>query len=197
MLVLFFIILLSNFSLGLAVYLRNTKGKANQFFFTFVFFLTIWLLSNYLQNEPVGLPLATLFLQIDFATAPLLVYFFLLFCLNFQRAHLISSRPRELLALCLPLILTILSFTDLIITRIRILDGSIHFDLGRLYPLYTIYLLVYASSGCTDLIIKWRSSQGTERMQVFYLLFGFLLTACIALPINLFFQSALTILFYS
>lgn len=193
MLILFLIILLSNFSLGLAVYLRNTKGKANQFFFVFVFFLTIWLLGNYLQNEPVGLPLAALFLQIDFATAPLLVYFFLLFCLNFQRVHLISSRPRALLALCLPLILTILSFTDLIITRIKILDGSIHFDLGRLYPLYTACLLVYASSGCTDLIIKWRSSQGTERMQVFYLLFGFLLTACVALPINLFFQSALTI----
>ena len=193
MLVLFLIILFSNFSLGLAVYLRNPKGKANQFFFAFVFFLTIWLLSNYLQNEPVGLPLAALFLQIDFATAPLLVYFFLLFCLNFQRVHLISSRPRALLALCLPLILTILSFTDLIITRIKILDGSIHFDLGRLYPLYTACLLVYASSGCTDLIIKWRSSQGIERMQVFYLLFGFLLTACVALPINLFFQSALTI----
>lgn len=193
MLVLFLIILLSNFSLGLAVYLKNTKGKANQFFFAFVFFLTIWLLSNYLQNEPVGLPLATLFLRIDFATAPLLVYFFLLFCLNFQRVHLLSSRPRALLALCLPLILTILSFTDLIITRIRILDGAIHFDLGRLYPLYTVYLLIYASSGCTDLIIKWRSSQGTERMQVFYLLFGFLLTACVALPINLFFQSTLTI----
>lgn len=193
MLVLFLIILLSNFSLGLAVYLRNTKGKANQFFFAFVFFLTIWLLSNYLQNEPVGLPLATLFLQIDFATAPLLVYFFLLFCLNFQRVHLISSRPRALLALCLPLILTILSFTDLIITRIRILDGSIHFDLGRLYPLYTVYLLVCVCGGSIDLIIKWRSSQGTERMQVFYLLVGFLLTACIVLPVNLFSQSVLAI----
>ena len=193
MLILFLIILLSNFSLGLAVYLRNTKGKANQFFFAFVFFLTIWLSSNYLQNEPIGLPLATLFLRIDFATAPLLVYFFLLFCLNFQRVHLLSSRPRKLLALCLPLVLTILSFTDLIITRIRILDGSIHFDPGKLYPLYTVYLLVYVSSGCMDLIIKWRNSQGTERMQAFYLLFGFLLTACVALPINLFFQSAFTI----
>lgn len=193
MLVLFLIILLSNFSLGLAVYLRNTKGKANQFFFAFVFFLTIWLLSNHLQNEPVGLPIATLFLQIDFATAPLLVYFLLLFCLNFQRAHLIFSRPRELLALCLPLIFTILSFTDLIITRIRILDGSIHFDLGKLYPLYTIYLLAYVGGGCIDLIIKWRSSQGIERMQVFYLLLGFLFTAAIAGPANLFFQSVLSV----
>ncbi len=192
MLVLFLIILFYNFSLGLAVYLRNTKGKANQFFFAFVFFLTIWLLSNFLQNEPIGVPLATLFLRMDFATAPLLVYFFLLFCLSFQRAHLISSRTGRLLALCLPLILTILSFTDLIITRIKILDGSIHFDLGRLYPLYTVFLLAYVGSGCTDLIIKWRNSQGTERMQVFYLLFGFLLTACVALPINLFLQSALT-----
>jgi len=196
MLVLFLIILFSNFSLGLAVYLRNTKGKANQFFFAFVFFLTIWLLSNYLQNEPVGLPLATFFLQIDFASASLVGYFLLLFCLNFRRVHLLSSKPRELLALCPALVLTILSFTDLIITRIRIVDGSIHFDLGKLYPLYTIYLLVYACGGCIDLIIKWRSSQGIERMQIFYLLLGFLFTAAIAGPANLFFQSVLSVGFF-
>lgn len=196
MLVLFLIILLSNFSLGLAVYLRNPKGKANQSFFAFVFFLTIWLLSNYLQNEPVGLPLATLFLRIDFAAASLAACFFLLFCLDFQRIHLVSSRARALLALCLPLILTILSFTDLIITRIRILDGSIHFDLGRLYPLYVVSLLVYAGGGCIDLIIKWRNSQGIEKMQIFYLLLGFLLTAAIAVPANLFFQSVLSVGFF-
>jgi len=193
MLVLFLIILLSNFSLGLAVYLRNTRGKANQFFFAFVFFLTIWLLSNYLQNEPIGLPLATLFLRIDFATAPLLVYFFLLFCLNFQRIHLLPSRLREILALSPALALAILSFSGLIVTRIKFLDNNINFDLGGLYPLYAIYIFICVGIGCIDLIIKWRSSQGTERMQAFYLLVGFLLTACIVLPINLFSQSVLTI----
>ena len=193
MLVLFLIILFSNFSLGLAVYLRNPKAKVNQFFFVFVFFLTIWLLSNYLQNEPVGLPLATFFLQIDFASAPLAGYFLLLFCLNFQRVHLISSRSRALLALCPALILTILSFTDLIITQIGVFRGTLHFELGRLFPLYVIYLLVCVCGGSIDLIIKWRSSQGTERMQVFYLLVGFLLTACIVFPVNLFSQSVLAI----
>ena len=193
MLVLFLIILLSNFSLGLAVYMRNPKAKINQFFFAFVFLLTIWLLSNYLENEPVGFRLATLFLQIDFAIAPLFVYFFLLFCLNFQRVHLISSRSRALWALCPALILTILSFTDLIVTQIGVLHGTLHFELGRLFPLYVIYLLIYGSSGCTDLIIKWRRARGIERMQVFYLLVGFLTTASVALPVNLFFQPALPV----
>jgi len=193
MLVLFLIILLSNFSLGLAVYLRNPRGKVNKVFFAFILGVTAWLLSNYLQNEPVGLPLATLFLRIDFAAAPLAACFFLLFCLNFQRVHLLSSRLKELLALSPALVLAILSFSDLIVTRIRILDNNINFDLGRLYPLYAIYLFICVGSGCIDLIIKWRSSQGTERMQAFYLLVGFLLTACIVLPVNLFSQSVLTI----
>lgn len=189
MLVLFLIILLSNFSLGLAVYLRNPRGKINKVFFAFVLGVTVWLLSNYLQNEPVGLPLASLFLRIDFATASLFAYFFFLFCLNFQRVHLLSSRLREFLALSPTLALTILSFSDLIITRIAVLDGSIHFDLGKLFPLYALYLFIYIGGGCIDLIIKWRSSQGIERVQIFYLLLGFLLTACVALPVNLFFQS--------
>lgn len=193
MLVLFLIILLSNFSLGLAVYLRNPRGKVNKVFFAFILGVTAWLLSNYLQNEPVGLPLATLFLRIDFAAAPLAACFFLLFCLNFQRVHLLSSRLRELLALSPALALATLSFSDLIVTRIRILDNNINFDLGGLYPLYAIYLFICVGSGCIDLIIKWRSSQGTERMQAFYLLVGFLLTACIVLPVNLFSQSVLTI----
>ena len=184
MLVLFLIILLSNFSLGLAVYLKNPRGKTNKVFFAFVLGATAWLLSNYLQNEPVGLPLATLFLRIDFASASLTAYFLSLFCLNFQRVHLFSSRLRELLAFCPAIVLAILSFSDLIITQIGVFHGTLHFELGRLFPLYVIYLLVYVGGGCIDLIIKWRSSQGIERMQIFYLLLGFLLTAAIAVPAN-------------
>lgn len=193
MLVLFLIILFSNFSLGLAVYLRNPRGKLNKVFFAFVLGATAWLLSNYLQNEPVGLPLATLFLKIDFAAASLAAYFLSLFCLNFQRVHLLSSRLRELLAFCPAIVLAILSFSDLIITQIGVFHGILHFELGRLFPLYVIYLLVYVGGGCIDLIIKWRSSQGIERMQIFHLLLGFLLTAAIAGPVNLFFQSVLSV----
>ena len=196
MLVLFLIILLSNLSLGLAVYLRNPRGKINKVFLVFVLSTTVWFLSNYLQNEPVGLPLATLFLKIDFAAALLAAYFLSLFCLNFQRVHLLSSRLRELLTLSLTLTLAAFSFSDLIITRIEILDGIIHFATGKLFPLYAIHLLVYVGGGCIDLIIKWRSSHGIERMQIFYFLLGFLLTAAIAVPANLFFQSVLSVGFF-
>lgn len=58
MLVLFLIILLSNFSLGLAVYLRNPQGKINKIFFAFVFGVTVWVLSNYLENERVRIKVA-------------------------------------------------------------------------------------------------------------------------------------------
>lgn len=196
MLVLFLIILLSNFSLGLAVYLRNPRGKVNKVFFAFVLGATAWLLSNYLQNEPVSLSLATLFLKIDFATASLAAYLFFLFCLNFQRVHLLSSRLRELLAFCPAIVLAILSFSDLIITQIGVFHGALHFELGRLFPLYVIYLLVCVCGGSIDLIIKWRSSQGIEKTQIFYLLLGFLLTIAVAVPANLFFQTVLSLGFF-
>jgi len=193
MLVLFLIILLSNFSLGLAVYLRNPRGKINKLFFALVLGATAWLLSNYLQNEPIGLPLATLFLKIDFATASLAAYLFFLFCLNFQRVHLLSSRLREFLTFCPAIVLAILSFSDLIITQVGVSHGTLHFELGTLFPLYVIYLLVCVCGGSIDLIIKWRSSRGIEKTQIFYLLFGFLLTIAIAVPANLFFQLVLSV----
>lgn len=196
MLVLFLVILFSNLSVGLAVYLKNPRGKINKIFLAFVLSATVWFLSNYLENEPVGLPLATLFLKIDFAAASLAAYFLSLFCLSFQRVHLLSSRLRVLLTLSLTLALAALSFSDLIITRIEIADGIIHFATGKLFPLYAIHLLVYIGGGCIDLIIKWRSSQGIEKTQIFYLLLGFLLTAAIAVPANLFFQSVLSLGFF-
>ena len=98
MLVLFLLILLSNFSLGLAVYLKNPRGRINKIFFAFVLSATVWFLSNYLENESIGLPLAALFLRIDFATASLAAYFLSLFCLSFQRVHFLSSRLRILRA---------------------------------------------------------------------------------------------------
>ncbi len=179
--------------LGGIVYFKNPKEKINKIFIVLVFLVIIWILSNYLENEPIDPALASLFLRIDFASAALLVYFFFLFTINFQGNFLIPSAFKQALASLPALILFALSFSNLIITRIGFENNTISFEKGPLFPLYAILLFGYVTTGCGDLISKYKKLKNIERIQTLYVLLGFSLSAFIALIINLFFQNLLPV----
>jgi len=193
MLILFLIVLASNLTLGMIVYLKSSRSHVAKIFTAFVFFLSLWMACNYLQNESWLAPMNNLLLRMDFATAPIFAYLFFLFCLNFQKTHLVSTRWREFLLFLPGLFLTIFSFSNLIITQINFYQGSIRFETNYLFPLYVGYLFIYIGGGCLDLFFKYRLSRGTEKLQIFYLLAGFILYASLALPTNLFLQSIISV----
>lgn len=193
MLILFLIVLVSNLTLGMIVYLKSSRSRVAKIFTAFVLFLSLWMSCNYLQNEFWLVPMNNLLLRMDFATAPIFVYLFFLFCLNFQKTHLVSTRLREFLLFLPGLSLAILSFSNLIITQIDFYQGSIRFETSYLFPLYAGYLFTYIGGGCLDLFFKYRFSRGTEKLQIFYILAGFILYASLALPANLFLQSIIPV----
>lgn len=187
MFILFLIMLVSNLTLGIVVYLKSSRSRVAKIFTAFLFSLSFWITCNFLQNEAWLAPANSLLLRMDFATGPIMAYLFLLFCLNFQKTHLVSTRLREFLLFLPALFLTVLSFSDLIITQVGF-DESIHFETSYLYSLYVGYSFIYFGGGSLDLFLKYRLSQGTEKLQVFYFLAGFILYASLAIPINLFLQ---------
>ena len=184
------IVIIASLCLALAgiVYFKNPKEKINKIFFVLVFLVIVWLLSNYLENEPIDPSLASLFLRIDFASASLLVYFFFLFTINFQRNYLIPSVSKQFLLFLPPLIFSLLSFSDLIINQIGFENHIISFKTGLLFPAYIIFSIGYVAVGCGDLLLKYKKLKGIERIQTLYVLLGFSISAFIALTINLFFQ---------
>jgi signal transduction histidine kinase len=187
------IIIFLSLGLGGVVYFKNPKGRINQIFAALVVFVVIWLVSNYLENEPINPKLASLFLKIDFASAAVLAYFFFLFAVNFQGTYLIRSGFKQLLAFLPTLIFSFLSFSNLIITKINFQDHTIFFEEGVLYPLYAFSIISYIGTGCADLVLKYRKLTGTEKLQTFYVLLGLSLSATIALIVNLFFQQVLPV----
>jgi len=187
MFILFLIMLVSNLTLGIVGYLKSSRSRVAKIFTVFLFSLSFWITCNFLQNEAWLAPANSLLLRMDFATGPIIAYLFFLFCLNFQKTHLVSTRLREFLLFLPALFLSVLSFSDLIITQVGF-DESIHFETSYLFPLYVGYIFIYFGGGFLDLFVKYRLSRGTEKLQIFYLLAGYILYAFLALPTNLFLQ---------
>ncbi len=97
------------FFVGL-VYIKAPRNQTNLFFVKFYLISVLWSIVNYLENEFVNIAIGTLFLKLDFAVAPLILYYYLLFCLNFPVPVEINLRKR--LTILLPVcILSLLSFS--------------------------------------------------------------------------------------
>ena len=171
--------------IALLVFLRAPEKKISIYFSLMVFFGLTWLLSNYLENESFSLNFRILFLRIDFASAILLGLFFYLFCLNFPQLRVISLK-KKIIIYTTALLLSILSFTNFIIKNIYLKDNTIQFSRGGGFLIYFFCMFFYIGAGCRDLISKYGSTTNrVERVQILYVFLGLLLTALIALPLNL------------
>ena len=170
--------------LAILVFSVNPKNKTNQYFSLWVFFLIVWIFSNYLENEPYFQNYRSLFLRIDFASAIFLGAFFYFFCLNFPwRVSL--SWPKKAIIFTPSIILFILSFTNLIIKDIHFQDNTIVFKQSSLFLFYFLCFIFYIVRGCIELILRYKKSKGIERTQIFYVITGFSISAIMAVTLNL------------
>jgi signal transduction histidine kinase len=170
--------------LAILVFSVNPKNKTNQYFSLWVFFLIVWILSNYLENEPFFQNYRSLFLRTDFASAIFLGAFFYLFCLNFPQGSSLSWSKKTII-FTPSIILFILSFTDLIIKDIHFQDNTIVFKQSTLFLFYFLCFIFYVVRGCIELILKYKRSIGIERTQIFYVITGFSISAIMAVTLNL------------
>ncbi|TET62241.1 GAF domain-containing protein, partial [Candidatus Aerophobetes bacterium] len=161
----------------------------NRIFFLLAISTSILVFSDGLESQSLVPYITHLFLRIEFAAAALAAYFFLLFCLSFHEVHLVSSSSRRILVFLPAAAFTLLAFSDLIITGTRFYDHGIPFRMGPLFGIYAAYLIIFTGAGCLDLVLKYKESRGIKKMQTLYLLLGFLLTAALAVPLNLFSRS--------
>ncbi|MFN3301739.1 MAG: ATP-binding protein [Patescibacteria group bacterium] len=178
------------FTLGFIVYRKNPKGKINRLFILLVILLIIWAISNFLENEPLDYNLNILFLKIDFASASLIAYYWLLFCLHFPLSDKPLSKISEIIFFLPAIFFTLVSFTDLIVKDITFYGNAIHFNHSVLYVYYSIYIVGYIIvGGIGTLIAKYRSLFGIQKLQVLYVISGLLISLSIAVVLNLFLQN--------
>ncbi len=175
-------------SLGGWVYYKNPHSSINRIFFLLAISTSILVFSSGFESQTLVPYVTHLFLRIEFAAAALAAYFFLLFCLSFHEVHLVSSSSRRILFFLPAAVFIFLPFSDLILTGTRFYHGIL-LKTGPLFGIYAAYLIIFAGAGCLDLVLKYKESRGIKKMQILYLLLGFLLTAALAVPLNLFSRS--------
>jgi len=187
-------VIISLLALGGLGYFSNPRGKVNKLFASMVLWAAIWAASNFLESEVRNPTTAAFLLKLDFASAAILAYFFLLFCVNFP-----SPSPRWKIkeyAVFIPTaFLAVLSFSHFIVKDIGTYRGGLQLQFGRgdLFWIYGFCVFGYIAAGCTNLVIKWRKLSGIPKVQVSYVLLGLSLSAFPALFINLVLSQIITL----
>lgn len=177
--------------LGILVILDDHKSKVNRTFVGFILWFSVWYISVYFENEPLGKDLASIFLRADFYSAAIAIYFLAIFCLNFLS---LSTAKREGLLFLPAILLSALSFTNLIVKDIRLSDsGGVQFGFGLLYPLYAVYLFGCLGLGVGVLVYKYRSASSIFKKQIFYILLGLGISIFCAAIISLLLQSLIKV----
>jgi len=187
-------VITSLLALGGLGYFSNPRGKVNKLFASMVLWAAIWAASNFLESEVRNPTTAAFLLKLDFASAAILAYFFLLFCVNFP-----GPSPRwkikEYIVFIPVAFLAVVSFSHLIVKDIGTYRGGLQLQFGRghLFWIYAFCLFGYIAVGCTNLVIKWRKLSGIPKVQVSYVLLGLSLSAFPALFINLVLSQIITL----
>ena len=175
-------------SLGFVVLRKNKMMVTNQLFFIFTVTVSSWCMFNFLENWYMDLDLSAMFLRLDLFTALIGVFFASVFLFNFPRTN---KKFNPLIALFLLLILSVasLAFTDGLIENINIVNGQIGFDFGKWFILYAGVMLVSILSGVIFQVRQYKKANGTEKLQIRYVILGFSITSFIIIILNLFLQN--------
>jgi len=190
--VFFFLILVFSLYLGCLVYYKNPKGRDNRLFLALIIWLLFWLIANYFENEALPANWRIVFFKADFILAPILGYYWFLFCHDFLEKRQISKSKNYLLIISVIIIVSLI-FTDLIINNIDTHEKIIKYDFGILFSLYALFIFIYFVGGSIILFFKYKRFKGIKRIQILYILIGFLLTSIIGATVNLFLQSLLPV----
>jgi len=190
---LFVIILVACLYLGSLVYYRNPKSKDNKLFLVLIFWLILWMIFNYFENDPLQESIKILFLKLDFLIAPVLGYFWFLFCYHFLEKKKINLKFNLIFIFAL-LFLIILFLFNQVINNIVVKESVLSFQLGPMFFYYVLFILFSYMGGISLLLYKYKTKfQGKEKLQSLYVIFGFFLSSTIIIIINLFLQDKVSV----
>lgn len=179
-----FLTLFPLFSLATALLVKDRKSPKNITLSLLIFAFFFWTLSIYL-SETVKEPKTTLFWSKAAIIGPslmppLLMHFSWLFP---KKKHL-SKIFLYIIYLC-PLPFIVFAPTHYNIEKVIIKDWGVEVIEGPLYNFLLLYLLIFIVYVIKNFIINYKNTKGIKKLQLFYIIFGFLLAAPIGMIFNL------------
>jgi signal transduction histidine kinase len=190
-LAIFLLAILLMLFLGAVVFVYDPKKVANKLFFLWVIFASVWMATNFLENlSSLSLGVREVMLRIDFASSVVGCSFLLLFVLAFTGYKL--TFLKYYCCFFSGLIMAAMSFSPYLLHEVFISSsGAIAYTPGPIYEVYGLVILGDVIIAAIILGLAAHKSEGTTKSQMRIILFSFLVTLLIAIPINFFLQNTL------
>lgn len=177
---------LTNSFLGAFVYFRNPKGSPNRLFALLTISMVGWIVTLFLYYVISEQPFLLFIGRLNFAIAAPMTYFFYRLVSVFPKETIRPSKIIFYVATLLTALIVILSMFTPLIDKEEIAKGAERVVIyGDLWIAWAAVFIANLILGVVILFIKIIKSRGLIRLQLLYLLTGFLLFITIAIATNI------------
>ena len=169
--------------LALIVYLHNSHEKSNRIFGLFIGSVILWTLSNLLIISIHSL----FWTRMAYVVAVLGIYILVFFVEVFPSVSLIIGGVKRVILHTITVGVVVLTLLPAgwVVADIDVSVPGVGVITGPLFPVVAIYLIILFFLAVFVLTRKLIRSSGTERVQLQYMSFGFLVSIALGLIANL------------
>ncbi len=171
-------------SLGLLVFLNNTRAQVNRHFALSVLSIVGWIVSITIALSLEDLHKAVAFGRLAFAFAGSIPFTLLLVIHAFPVPQVVSARRTLIIPGLLCAAFTLISLTPLVVVGAQRTAQKTNFIYGPLHPLFSFYAAASLGFALYLLWRKLRMASGLRKLQLRYLLLGILLGGAGAITTN-------------
>ena len=171
-------------SLGLLVFLNNTRAQVNRHFALSVLSIVGWIVSITISLSLEDLHKAVAFGRLAFAFAGSIPFTLLLVIHAFPVPQVVSARRTLIIPGLLCAAFTLISLTPLVVVGAQRTAQKTNFIYGPLHPLFSFYAAASLGFALYLLWRKLRMASGLRKLQLRYLLLGILLGGAGAITTN-------------
>jgi PAS domain S-box-containing protein len=179
-----------NLGLSIYIYFNNRKNLANLSFSLLLFVISLWTLSFFAFTQARDLVWVLFWRRMTPVGSSLIASFFLYFTLVFPRREKPLPGWQALAVLVPGLVFSFISlFSGLMIKGIVVNDPAVPFlgipIFGPLYPAFAFYFIAFFGAGVVNLFYKYFRAEGRDRLQIWYMLFGIVLSGVVGIFVSL------------
>ncbi|MDP3982106.1 MAG: ATP-binding protein [bacterium] len=171
--------------LGTIVLLRGSSDRVNRVFFAFAFSVTFWVLSVLLSDNSTTEMMALFWARSAIVGPIFIPAIFLYFSLVFPKDKLSSNPWLSALIFAPSLLLLPLVPTSYNVESVSLETWGVDFAPGALYLIFLVYLIAYIIATAIVLFRNYKVSNETEKIQIIYVAFGWVVAIAIGLISNL------------
>ena len=167
-----FNVIVADVAIGLYILFQNRKSSANRAFCALSIYLAFWSYAAQKFIHSSLLSTAMIWGKLVFVGPAVAAPIFYYFTFVFPRKTDNLSGTQKILMFILPLSAIAALPTDLILKDVVLSEGRLVSVFGMGYSFMLAYFIIYVGYGIANMLGKYNSSIGGERMQARYLLFG-------------------------